>query len=238
MSPYYFYEEELIFGILSGLLTSVPSLAFGVASYVLTALAIQTMAQRRGLNKPWLAWIPVVNCWLLGSLSDQYRYVVKRENTSRRKWLLGLRIALAVLITAIVVLVIVTAAGAIHVAGYGAREQEILSNIMGPILGIAGVSLPLAAVSIAYAVIRYMALYDVYKSMDPANCVIFLVLSILFNVTEPFFLFFSRHKDNGMPPRRQPEPAYTAYEQPQRQPQEEPVRDFWEQDEQENKDYL
>ena len=230
----FYYEEDLIFGILSGLLTSIPSLAIGIASYVLTALAIQTMAQRRGLNNPWLAWVPVVNCWLLGSLSDQYRYVVKRENTSRRKWLLGLRIAAALLTIAIVVLVIVVAAGAIHIAGYGARHHEILSNIMGPVLAIAGVSLPLAGVSIAYAVIRYMALYDVYKSMDPANCVIFLVLSILFHVTEPFFLFFSRNKDGGMPPRRQPEPAYTAPGQTQWQ-QEAPQQNFWED---ENKDYL
>ena len=233
----FYYEEDLIFGILSGLLTSVPSLAIGIASYVLTALAIQTMAQRRGLNNPWLAWIPVANCWLLGSLSDQYRYVVKRENTSRRKWLLGLRIAAALLTTAVVVLAIVVAAGAIHIAGYGARQHEILSNIMGPLLAVAGVSLPLVGVSIAYAVIRYMALYDVYKSMDPNNCVVFLVLSILFHVTEPFFLFFSRNKDGGMPPRRQPEPAYAAYEQPQWQ-QEAPEMDFWEQEEPQNKDYL
>lgn len=234
MAPFYYYEEDVLFGILSGLLTSVPSLAIGIASYVLTALAIQTVSQRRGLNKPWLAWIPVVNCWLLGSLSDQYRYVVKGETTSRRKWLLGLRIAAALLTIAVVVLGIVTAASAIHIVGYGAREHEILSNIMGLVLAIAGVSLPLAGVSIAYAVIRYMALYDVYKSMDPANCVIFLVLSILFHVTEPFFLFFSRNKDSGMPPRRQPEPAYTTYEQPQWQ-NEAPKKEFWET---ENKDYL
>ena len=64
--------------------------------------------------------------------------------------------------------------------------------------------LPLMGISIAYAVFRYMALYDIYKSLDPENCVLFLVLSILFGITEPFFLFFSREKDGGMPPRKQP----------------------------------
>jgi len=52
-----------------------------------------------------------------------------------------------------------------------------------------------------------MALYDLYTSMDPANCVVFIVLSILINVTEPFFLFFNRNRDDGMPPRKQ-EPSY------------------------------
>ena len=47
-----------------------------------------------------------------------------------------------------------------------------------------------------------MALYDVYRSMDPNNAVLYLVLSILFRPTEPFFLFFNREKDLGMPPRK------------------------------------
>ena len=63
--------------------------------------------------------------------------------------------------------------------------------------------LPLAGVAIAAAVIRFVALYDVYRSLDPNNAVLFLVLSIFFGVTEPFFLFFNRDKDAGMPPRRQ-----------------------------------
>ena len=30
----------------------------------------------------------------------------------------------------------------------------------------------------------------------------YVVLSILFGITEPFFLFFNRNKDKGMPPRK------------------------------------
>ena len=46
-----------------------------IAIYVFTALALSTMARRRGIAAYWLAWIPVANLWLLGSLSDQYRYL-------------------------------------------------------------------------------------------------------------------------------------------------------------------
>lgn len=48
-----------------------------------------------------------------------------------------------------------------------------------------------------------MALYDIYVSMDPGNSVLFTVLSILFRVTKPVFLFINRNKDGGMPPRRE-----------------------------------
>lgn len=227
------FEEELIFGVVSGVLSGIPSMLFGVAAYVLMAMALQTVGRRRGLDKLWLAWVPVVNVWLLGSLADQYRYVLKGETKSKRKWLLGLSVAGAVLSVVMTVLVIVTVAGVLHIIGYGATEQEILSSVMGPLLGMAGVAIPMAGISLAYAVIRYMALYDVLKSMDPNNCVVYLVLSILFHI-EALFLFLIRNKDNGMPPRRQPEPAYTTCEQPQWQPEEQ-KREFWET---ENKDYL
>ncbi|MBQ7000965.1 MAG: hypothetical protein IJN67_07975 [Oscillospiraceae bacterium] len=222
------YETEL-FMLIPSLLGSVPSALLGIAGYVLTALAIYSISRRRELRKPWLAWIPVVNCWLLGSLSDQYRYVVKGENRSKRKWLLWLSIAKLLLTTAIVVLGIAVA-GSVLFGGFR-KESLLLQRIMGPLIGIAGVSLPMAGITLAYAVIYFMALYDLYQSLDPSNAVLYLVLSVLFPITKPFFLFFNRDRDDGMPPRRQK----TVYEEaPQWQPQE-PEQEPWEQ---QNKDYL
>lgn len=228
----YMYEEDLIRVILSALAGSVPSGLLGIAGYVLSSLAIYSIAKRRGLNHPWMAWVPVLNCWLLGSLSDQYRYVVKGENKSKRKVLLTLSILTFVFTIAMVVTAIAMLAGIVgeighNYYGYGFSEQRILSEILGPVLSILGLSLPLAGVSIAYAVIRFMALYDVYRSLDPANSVMYLVLSIIFQITEPFFLFFNRNKDEGMPPRK-------GQEEPVRACQE-PVNPYWEES---NKDYL
>lgn len=194
----YFFEEELMM-LIPGLLSSIPTGLFSIATYILTSLALYAIASRRGLRKPWLAWIPVVNCWLLGSISDQYQYVVKGENKSKRKWLLALSLLKAVLTLTVVILVAVVATSAIFRGpGFGMRQ-----SITGPIMGILGVVMPLAAAHVAYLVIRFMALYDVYRSLDPSNSVLYLVLSILFRVTEPFFLFFNREKDLGMPPRKQ-----------------------------------
>ena len=223
----YLLEEVLGTGVLSALISGVPSGLFGIATYVLTALALYTLAQRRGLNRPWLAWIPVVNCWILGSLSDQYRYVVKGEIRSKRKVLLVLQILMAVLGTAMVSVIVFMVVNLVGNTVFGApiSESRAMELVLGPLVGIAGLALPMAGISIAYAVIRFMALYDVYRSMDPSNSVLFLVLSILVSVTEPFFLFFNRNKDLGMPPRRQEYtqvPPETVYEAP--------IREFWETD--------
>ena len=194
-------EEELLM-LLPGLISGVPTSLFGIAAYILTSLAIYTISRRRGLKKPWLAWIPVINCWLVGSLSDQYQYVVKGENKNKRKWLIGLSILQLALGLAFAVLVLFTV---------GALIVNNVSDIVGHVVGFLGLLLPLAAVAIAVCVIRYMALYDVYRSLDPDNAVLYLVLSILFNPTEPFFLFFNRDKDLGMPPRKQ-QPVYQPEE--------------------------
>ena len=194
MGYIYELEEELLM-LIPGLLSGIPTGLFGVAAYILTALAVYTVSSRRGLKHPWLAWVPVVNCWLLGSLSDQYRYVVKGENKSKRKWLLVLNILKAALASMLTVLAVVTV-GTLIVSHH--------SDAMGAVVAVLGLAMPLIAVTIALCVIRYMALYDVYRSMDPANAVLYLVLSILFSPTEPFFLFFNREKDLGMPPRKEP----------------------------------
>ena len=212
---YVFELEEELLMLLPGLISGVPTGLFGIAAYILTSIGIYTISCRRGLNRPWLAWIPVINCWLLGSLSDQYQYVVKGENKTKRKWLIVLNILKAALWLLLIILAIVAAGMLIM------HESSI-----GLLVAVLGLLVPLAAVMIAFCVIRYMALYDVYRSLDPANAVLYLVLSILFSPTEPFFLFFNREKDQGMPPRKQ------------RPAQERPVVQDYEYETVENTEYL
>ena len=196
-------EEELLM-LIPGLISGIPTGLFSIAAYILTAMALYTVSRRRGLNHAWLAWIPAANMWLLGSISDQYRYVVKGENKTKRKWLLVLSILKSVLVLGILVYAVVMVGTALNLGLHGGFRQEGMMDIIGPVLTILGLVLPFAAIAITSCVIRYMALFDIYRSMDPGNAVLYLVLSILFSPTEPFFLFFNREKDLGMPPRKQP----------------------------------
>ena len=214
---YIFELEEGLMMLIPGLISGIPTGLFSLAAYILTSLAIYTIARRRRLDNPWLAWVPVVNCWLLGSLSDQYQYVVKGQNTSRRKWLLVLNILKNLLLTGILVYVIVIVAGAVNsgiIGGFGRRGAM---DLIAPALTLLSCVLPYVSIVLALGIIRYIALYDVYRSLDPSNAVLYLVLSILFSPTEPFFLFFNREKDLGMPPRKAhkdtpPEPIEVEFE--------------------------
>jgi hypothetical protein len=66
-------------------------------------------------------------------------------------------------------------------------------------------SMTQAGATIAYLVVRGIALYDFYSSCTSRYNVVFLVLGLIFRVLEPVFFFVCRNKEEGMPPRREVE---------------------------------
>lgn len=201
-------EELMGAGAGIGLLVNGATSIFGIVTYVLTALALYALADRRGIKHAWLSWVPVINCWIIGSLSDQYRYVVKDEVKNKRKTLLVLNIIMMVIVIALAVAVIAMIFSLISAGFGGASESAIMGMVMGPAIAVFVILFLYFPMVIATVVVHYIAMYDIYTSCVPQNNVLFLVLSILFPFAEAFFLFFSRNKDEGMPPRKQ-EPVYT-----------------------------
>lgn len=201
---------------------------FGIISYIFTSLGMYTMANRRGINNAWLAWIPIGDAWIAGSISDQYQQVAKNKTTHRRRTLM--------------ILIIVTFVGSviggiasvaqIMMMSLGDPEAGMATGAMGSVLG----GLITSGLSIAYSVVYYFCLYDFYASAKPENAVLYLVLSILLGVVTPFLIFSCRNKDQGMVPPQpqyqppvygqqptwqsvQNQPTQPTYQQPSYQPQ-------------------
>ena len=179
------------------LITSAFSLLLSVGTYVLTALGLYTIAQRRGINKPWLAWIPVVNVWTLGCISDQYRYVVHGQERNARGKLLKLGI-----IGASGTMIVSFIAGIVVGLGFTEASEEVM---LVPALLLILLCYALLAVLAVYLVAYYKAMFDLYRSCDPKKSLVFLLVSIFVTYPGPFFLFACRNKDLGMPPRQEPE---------------------------------
>ncbi|MGI6707497.1 MAG: hypothetical protein ACOX6S_15125 [Clostridia bacterium] len=55
-----------LFAILAGLMFFFVIIA--IVLHILMALGLYKMAQNRGIENPWLAWIPVANLYILGKL--------------------------------------------------------------------------------------------------------------------------------------------------------------------------
>lgn len=206
MEPYYDYDYSsaadsvamgiggffLVFILLFYLLI----FAFAVVSYIFTALGMYTIARRRGIHHAWLAWIPIGDYWLLGSISDQYQYVAKGRVRNRRKVLLGLSLGMiAVLVLMMIALVVMLITEAVAM---DATEAVFGGTLALVLLGY----ITILIIAIVLAVFYYIALYDLFTSCDTDSNVLYLVLSILFPVALPFFIFACRNKDKGMPPRK------------------------------------
>ena len=185
--------------------------AICIASYVLQSVGLYSIAKRRGIKHPGVAWLPVGCDWIMGCISDQYRYVVKGQVKNKRKALLVLEIimwAVYILLFVLIVGVMIQTLGSAFQPGD--LQDPDSAGMIAFVLGIMGLSVLILGLCIPIGVIRYMALYDLYTSCEPRNNVVYLVLNIFISITVPILLFVCRKKDLGMPPRK-PQPVVEAW---------------------------
>lgn len=210
------FEEMMGVSTFAYVVSEIPSMLVSLATYIFTALALYTIAKRRGIHNPWLAWIPFANAWLLGCIADQYRAVARGETKYRRRVLLITEILTCVLAILMLVLMFGMLFNLLAFSMDNwesldtmsdAVSQELFSAIAGPAVGALLLALVLLPVAIVYAVFSYIALHDIYKSCDPGNATLYLVLSIFIGICQPIFLFICRNRDDGMPPREAPPSA-------------------------------
>ena len=185
--------------------------AMGIAIYVLRSVGLYSIAKRRQIRHAWFAWVPVVDQYLLGCVSDQYRYVVKGQNKAKRRSLLVLSIICGLGIVAMEILLWYIRGNLLSMAR-DVGEMMLMNATMKYALVIGIVLLVFLILALIRGIVRLVALYDLYRSCDPENAVIYLVLNILSGTTVPFFIFFNRNKDLGMPPRKSTQPQCQTHQ--------------------------
>ncbi|MBQ2384299.1 MAG: hypothetical protein II290_09685 [Oscillospiraceae bacterium] len=164
-----------------------------ILQYVLQGYGLYTMARRRGIRNPWLAWIPLGSSWVLGCISDQYQYVTKGVRRNKRKLLVGLSVAVMILPVLFVFFMLVAMLLTESLGGW---------SVLLVLLGYFGWFALLSGLGIWCSILSYLALYDLYQSAEPKNAVPFLLLSIFCGgIAQAVVLFLCRDKDDGMPPR-------------------------------------
>lgn len=208
-------ETEMEMFVMSYLISLIFSLGISLIRYVFTSLGYYTLAKRRGINHPWLAWVPLGNMWILGSLSDQYRYVTRGQVTNKRKVLLGLDIAALVMAVLLMVLTVNIVIEAIPMMDQFNVSEAQIASVGVKALGMLAICFVVLVLSVIAMVFMYIAIFDVFRSCDPNSSVLFLVLTILLGVVYPFLVFACRNKDLGMPPRTVTPPVQQPVYNPQ-----------------------
>lgn len=165
--------------------------AFAIAAYVLQAIGMYAIAKRRNISNPIFAWIPVANIWLLGAIADHYDETVKGVKKKSRVILLCLEIA-TLIIAAIVSVISIIAIAMLVVENYSE------AMLMGYTIIAVVLCIVIIAIAVVAVVFQYIAYYKLFKSCNPDNAVVYLVLSIFISYALPIIIFISRKSDKGL----------------------------------------
>lgn len=153
--------------------------------YIFQSIGLYSIAKRRGIPAPGLAWVPMLNMYMLGKIADRVQLGWGAAKSCLRKWILGLSIVLAVLSFI---------SRFIKGAGLQVHLSEMEHSQMVGFLILLFIRLLFV---IALMVLEFIALFHVFRSCSE-KYVCMLVLSIIFVVLMPIFLFAVRKKDRNL----------------------------------------
>lgn len=157
-----------------------------IGSFLLQAVSLCSIARRRRLSCPWLAWFPIASGWVLGNLSDDYQKKVRKKIRHKRRVLPALEGAIAFTLLA---------------------SEKILDWLLGfwaRHITVAICATQLLVLLLLWQIYRLRCLYDVYESCSPDSSVAFLIWSAVIPLLIPFFLLADRKSSFGMHRREAP----------------------------------
>lgn len=160
-------------------------IGFVLATLLLPQLGTYSIAKRRGIKHPWLAWLPIGVGYILGCITNQYQFMRFERQRGRRKLLLFLNcvypVIAAGLVMSLVILLVCCIIGlfTIGLIFLSADIQKEIEMVFVLVMFFSLCGVPIC-------VFRLQALYDLYRSCNPGATKVFLVLSIIFGVAELF----------------------------------------------------
>lgn len=165
---------------------------FGVliASYILQSLAFHTLARRRGISNPWLAWLPYGNYWIIGSIARDY----DKKNGINRRWdktslILSIVYAATYFVTYIGFIIGIMIAAMSLDSATMSEETSIVILLVVVLMFI-----PVMLIAIALQAVIYICIYKIYESTVPEKALKYFILGMLVPFAQPICLFLCRNK--------------------------------------------
>ncbi len=166
-----------------------------LATYIMNAIAFYTLARRRQIPNPFLAWIPIANSWIIGSIVDDYE---KRLGFNRKWRVLMLTLvivieALVILLSAVMMVMIFSMA---LVSDGKPSAEAIFGFVVTAYLFIIGI----AVLASLQQMVLCLCIYKIYESTVPEKAVKYFLLSYLVPLAQSVCLLKCRNKGYENPP--------------------------------------
>ena len=167
-------------------------IGLGIANYVMTSLGFYTIAKRRQINNPWLAWIPFANYWTIGAITSEY----DSRNGIKRKWevvllvlsLLGIGIFIVTYIALIIYAIVIT-------ASFGEMTAAPSVGFVVPLIVLYVIMILAAMAMGALQICYYICVFKIFESTVPEKALKYLLISVLVPLGLPICLL--KCKDKG-----------------------------------------
>lgn len=188
-------DETVSFFLAIFIGTFTISLLIGLALYLLESIGVYKMAKSAEIKNPWLAFIPVANDWVFGTLAEKYK---KKNGTKSARFGIILPVLEGIVLIESIALTIFTVISVKEIMGYALdavnTSTEMVPEQFMSLIPVIILYFALMAVAIAYAVVFFIALWRVYYSFDKSNATLYIVLSIIFTISVPIILFIIRNR--------------------------------------------
>jgi len=184
-------SENLAMGVIFAFVF-IYLLLFGIliATYILQSLSLHTLARRRGIASPWLAWLPYGNYWIIGSLARDY----DKQNNIQRRWdktLLTLSIVFSASYLIIYFAVIFgTLITMLNMDAATMPEETAVAIV----LVVFSAFIPIVIIATALQIITYICFFKIFESTVPEKALKYFLLSLLLPLAQPICLFLCRNK--------------------------------------------
>lgn len=171
------------------------SAVIGIAIYLLESISVYKMAKSAEIKNPWIAFIPVANDWVFGTLAEKYK---KKNGTKSARFGIILPVLEGIVLIEAIALTIFTVISVKEITGYAFdavnTSAEMVPEQFMSLIPVIILYFALMAVAIAYAVVFFIALWRVYSSFDKSNATLYIVLSVIFTISVPIILFIIRNR--------------------------------------------
>lgn len=172
---------------------------FFLINYVLTAIGLHTVAAKRKLPMAWLAWIPVGNSWVLGSIIDYHT----RLRGFKQKWRIVLPV-LSLMVLFVCAVMFLSMMGLIIplleiTSTRYVNPEEVFLSIIGPYLIFYISYFLLIIVTSVLSTCQTVCIYKVFEETVPNKAVSFFVLSMLIPLASGVCLILCRKSKLGVP---------------------------------------
>ena len=176
-----------------------------LVNYILTSIGLYTIAKRRGISNPFLAWIPIISCWTVGGIAEEY----DQKRSIKRNWKLA--ILTPKMIVALSIVSMIASCITLAMQNVFSASDILLSSgiiffyISYTILVMSGV---------VASIVSYVCYFKIFESTKTEKALLYLILSMLIPMAMGICLFSCRNKGYSNEQPAMSENYYTGYVPP------------------------